>query len=170
MFHQVISGTACYVAPEYCNTGRASIKTDVYAFGALVAEACCGEKPIENRALPWTNNVVIRIGQFQRDGNILGAADPRLRGEFDEEMMKVVMNLALSCCQSDETRRPTSSLVLKVLMGEESLPDFVEQSPQSVFPDITPSASSRSTPAKTLQEHLEEDRHATCAITEIIGR
>lgn len=169
MFHQVISGTACYVAPEYCTTGRASIKTDVYSFGALVAEVCCGEKPTENRASPWTNNVIIRIAQFQRVGNILGAADPRLRGEFDVEMMKVVMNLALSCCQSDETQRPTSSLVLKVLRGEEILPDLSEQSHQSAFP-YTPSTSSRSTPAKTLQEHLDEDRPIHYAITEISGR
>lgn len=144
---KVLNGTAGYVAPEYIETSRATIKTDVYAFGALVAEICCGQKPIPDMAIPWKNTVISYIWELHRTGNILKAADCRL-GDFARDHMELALKLALLCCQHNEAYRPTSSLVLKVLMGEERLPNLYQES--------NPSARSSS---KSLQELLEEEKH-----------
>ena len=42
---KAIAGTPGYMAPESLLVGRATVQTDVYAFGILVLEVVCGRKP-----------------------------------------------------------------------------------------------------------------------------
>ncbi|KAL0006907.1 hypothetical protein SO802_008409 [Lithocarpus litseifolius] len=42
---KVIAGTPGYMAPETFLIGRATVETDVYAFGVLVLEVVSGKKP-----------------------------------------------------------------------------------------------------------------------------
>ncbi|KAJ6377567.1 hypothetical protein OIU76_026525 [Salix suchowensis] len=51
------------------------------------------------------------------EGNIIEAADPRLKGEFEEEMRKLLL-VGLSCANPDSTGRPTMRRVLQILKGE----------------------------------------------------
>ncbi|KAJ6417036.1 hypothetical protein OIU84_002850 [Salix udensis] len=51
------------------------------------------------------------------EGNIIEAADPRLKGEFEEEMRKLLL-VGLSCANPDSTGRPTMRRVLQILNGE----------------------------------------------------
>lgn len=43
----VAAGTMGYLAPEYLLTGRATEKTDVFSYGAVVLEVASGRRPIE---------------------------------------------------------------------------------------------------------------------------
>lgn len=44
-----IVGTLGYLAPEHTRTGKATTKTDVFAFGAFLLEVACGRRPIGRR-------------------------------------------------------------------------------------------------------------------------
>ncbi|RVX10185.1 L-type lectin-domain containing receptor kinase IX.1 [Vitis vinifera] len=46
----VLSGTMGYMAPECLMTGKASKETDVYSFGIVALEICCGRRPVEPKA------------------------------------------------------------------------------------------------------------------------
>ncbi|GKF58811.1 probable L-type lectin-domain containing receptor kinase S.7 [Tanacetum coccineum] len=50
------AGTAGYLAPEYLHCGKANDKTDVYSYGFMVLEICCGRRPIEKE--PESQNMV----------------------------------------------------------------------------------------------------------------
>ncbi|MBA0750767.1 hypothetical protein Gogos_002156, partial [Gossypium gossypioides] len=51
-----IMGTLGYLAPEHTRTGRATPRTDVFAFGAFMLEVACGRRPILQSP---TDNVIL---------------------------------------------------------------------------------------------------------------
>ena len=60
---KVIAGTPGYMAPETFLTGRATVETDVYAFGVLVLEVVTGRKPgNQNEQSDYNNKNKLCIG------------------------------------------------------------------------------------------------------------
>ena len=47
------------------------------------------------------------------------AADLRIRGEYDEGDVEMVLKLGLACCHPDPQRRPTMKEVVALLLGED---------------------------------------------------
>ncbi len=47
----VVVGTLGYMAPELSTTGKATMKTDVFSYGALALEVACGRHPIDLNVL-----------------------------------------------------------------------------------------------------------------------
>ncbi|XP_010312292.2 L-type lectin-domain containing receptor kinase S.4-like [Solanum lycopersicum] len=70
-----VVGTLGYLAPELPRTGRATTKTDVFAFGALLLEVVCGRRPIEHKAGPEEFVLVDLVWDKWREGNILDIVD-----------------------------------------------------------------------------------------------
>nr|POE74241.1 putative l-type lectin-domain containing receptor kinase s.5 [Quercus suber] len=76
---KVIAGTLGYMAPETFLTGRATVETDVYAFGVLVLEVASGRKPgNQNGQSDYNNNIVHWLWDLHRQERILDAIDSRL--------------------------------------------------------------------------------------------
>ena len=46
----VLAGTMGYMAPECFTTGKASKESDVYSFGIVALEICCGRRAVETKA------------------------------------------------------------------------------------------------------------------------
>ncbi|KAK6140203.1 hypothetical protein DH2020_026001 [Rehmannia glutinosa] len=93
----VAAGTMGYLAPEYLLTGRATDKTDVFSYGAVVLEVASGRRPIEKEVIGVgkvggsSSNLVEWVWGLHRDGRLMVAVDPRLGGEFDEADVRRVM-------------------------------------------------------------------------------
>uniref|UniRef100_A0A7N2LBF0 non-specific serine/threonine protein kinase n=1 Tax=Quercus lobata TaxID=97700 RepID=A0A7N2LBF0_QUELO len=139
---KVIAGTPGYMAPETFLTGRATVETDVYAFGVLVLEVVSGRKPgNQNEQSDYNNknNIVYWLWDLHRQERILDAIDSRLSNEFDEEGMLSMLVLALACCHPNPHQRPSMRTVLQILTGEVPPPLVPTERPAFVWPAMPPS-------------------------------
>ncbi|XP_019057252.1 PREDICTED: L-type lectin-domain containing receptor kinase VIII.1 [Tarenaya hassleriana] len=118
----VAAGTMGYLAPEYLLTGRATEKTDVFSYGAVVLEVVTGKRPIEKDVAAGNGNLVEWVWGLYREGMVLEAVDPRLEGEFDQAEVARVVTLGLACSHPDPTARPTMRAVVQMLVGEADVP------------------------------------------------
>ncbi|XP_057442047.1 L-type lectin-domain containing receptor kinase VIII.1 [Lotus japonicus] len=125
----VAAGTMGYLAPEYLLTGKATEKTDVFSYGAVVLEVASGRRPIEKNAAGAgvekdrvRSNLVEWVWNLHRDGKLVMAADPRLEGEFDEGEMRRILLVGLACSHPDPLVRPTMRGVVQMLVGEADVP------------------------------------------------
>ncbi|KAF7818596.1 L-type lectin-domain containing receptor kinase VIII.1 [Senna tora] len=122
----VAAGTMGYLAPEYLLTGRATEKTDVFSYGAVVLEVASGRRPIEKDATAGkvgvSSNLVEWVWSLHREGRLLMAADARLGGEFEEGEMRRVLLVGLACSHPDPATRPTMRGVVQMLVGEAQVP------------------------------------------------
>ncbi|KAG6694039.1 hypothetical protein I3842_09G029900 [Carya illinoinensis] len=135
-----IAGTPGYMAPETFLIGRATVETDIYAFGVLVLEVVCGRKPgKQNEDNDYNNGIVYWLWELHRREGILDAVDPRLDGKFDEEGMKRMLVLGLACCHPNPHHRPSMKTVLQVIIGEAPLPPVPNERPAFVWPAMPPS-------------------------------
>ncbi|XP_068636561.1 L-type lectin-domain containing receptor kinase VIII.1-like [Aristolochia californica] len=122
----IAAGTMGYLAPEYLLTGRATDKTDVFSYGAVILEVVCGRRPIEKDvgASNANNggNLVEWVWSLYRDERLLEAADSRLAGEYEEGEMRRVLLVGLICSHPDPNQRPSMRNVVQMLGGEAALP------------------------------------------------
>ncbi|CAL2267780.1 unnamed protein product [Prunus armeniaca] len=134
----VAAGTMGYLAPDYLLTGRATEKTDVFSFGAVVLEVGSGRRPIEREVsgvgkVGVCSNLVEWVWSLHKEGRLLMAADPRLEGQFDEGEMRKVLLVGLACSHPDPSARPTMRGVVQMLVGEAEVPIVPRTKPSTTF-------------------------------------
>ncbi|KAK0584128.1 hypothetical protein LWI29_008065 [Acer saccharum] len=142
----VAAGTMGYLAPEYLLTGRATEKTDVFSYGAVVLEVASGRRPIDKDAgnfgkaggngtttTTTNSNLVEWVWSLHRDGRLLTAADSRLEEQFDESEMRRVLLVGLACSNPDPLARPTMRCVVQMLVGEAEVPIVPRTKPCMTF-------------------------------------
>ncbi|KAI4324508.1 hypothetical protein MLD38_029992 [Melastoma candidum] len=127
-----IMGTVGYIAPELVRSGKSSASTDVYAFGVMLLEVAAGRRPVGSGNFLLVEWVV----ECHRSGDILRAADPRLKSEYNTEEMELVLKLGLLCTHDNAQVRPSMRQAMRYLNRDETLP---------VVADWRLSDSSRST-------------------------
>ncbi|XP_020239818.1 probable L-type lectin-domain containing receptor kinase S.7 [Cajanus cajan] len=113
------AGTMGYLAPEYLQYGKATDKSDVFSYGVVVLEVACGRRPIEREG---SNSKMVNLIDFvwglHSEGRVVEAADKRLNGEFEEEDMRNLLLLGLSCANPHSSERPSMRRVLQILNTE----------------------------------------------------
>lgn len=138
-----IAGTPGYMAPETFLTGRATVETDVYAFGVLVLEVICGKRPGNVYAQDdYKNSIVYWVWELYGNGKIASVVDKRISGKGEdedervkfEEEVEIVLILGLACCHPNPNKRPSMKTVLMVLNGEASPPMVPIERPAFVWP------------------------------------
>ncbi|RLN01106.1 L-type lectin-domain containing receptor kinase IX.1-like [Panicum miliaceum] len=134
----VLAGTMGYMDPECMITGRASAESDVYSFGVVLLEIACGRRPlVARRGEEDREDDVIHIVQwvweFYGRGDILDAADARLKGEFDARQMETVMVVGLWCAHPDRSLRPSIRQAVNVLRLEAPLPSLPTRMPVATY-------------------------------------
>ncbi|KAJ0847533.1 putative protein kinase RLK-Pelle-SD-2b family [Helianthus annuus] len=112
-----IKGTPGYIAPEW-RTSIITEKLDVYSFGIVLLEILCGRK-IFDRSLPEESWYLLSVFQScWEQGTLVDMVD---RHSEDMQVHKVevmeMMKVAAWCLQTNFKRRPSMSLVVKVLEG-----------------------------------------------------
>ncbi|XVE63413.1 hypothetical protein DITRI_Ditri07aG0018500 [Diplodiscus trichospermus] len=115
-----VKGTLGYLAPEYAMWGKVSESCDVYSFGILLLELLTGRRPIEKMPggvkrtiTEWAEPLIVK-GRFK------DLADPKLRGNFDENQLKQAINVAALCVQNEPEKRPNMKEVVNMLKGCDS--------------------------------------------------
>ncbi|KAF5479075.1 hypothetical protein F2P56_005579 [Juglans regia] len=128
------AGTMGYLAPEYLQYGKATDKTDVFSYGVVILEVACGRRPIEREpeSLKMVN-LVDWVWGLHAEGRIIEAADTRLNGEFEEEEMKKLLLVGLSCANPDSAKRPSMRRVLQILDNEAELLAVPKMKPSITF-------------------------------------
>ncbi|EEF31672.1 ATP binding protein, putative [Ricinus communis] len=134
-----LAGTHGYMAPECFFTARATVETDVYAFGVLLLEVVCGKKPgNQNEQSDYNSRIVCWVWELYRLGRILDAADRKSIGVRSDEEMECVLILGLACCNTNQEQRPSMKIVLQVLTGEAPLPIVPPEMPAFVWQTTPP--------------------------------
>jgi serine/threonine protein kinase len=134
----VLAGTMGYMDPECMITGRASAESDVYSFGVVLLEIACGRRPmVPRRGEEGEEDDVIHIVQwvweFYGRGDILDAADARLKGDFDAGEMETVIVVGLWCAHPDRSLRPSIRQAVNVLRREAPPPSLPAKMPVATF-------------------------------------
>ncbi|XP_027064461.1 G-type lectin S-receptor-like serine/threonine-protein kinase SD2-5 isoform X1 [Coffea arabica] len=110
-------GTPGYLAPEWLHSGITE-KVDVYSFGVVIMEIICGRKNVD-WSMTGENSHLLSL--FKRK-----ALEERLQDIVDKKSEDMlihmeeaidVMKIGAWCLQSDFTKRPSMSLVVKALEG-----------------------------------------------------
>ncbi|KAJ7958472.1 Lectin-like receptor kinase [Quillaja saponaria] len=118
-----VVGTYGYLAPEYFNHGRASKESDIYSFGVVALEIACGRKTyLDNEG--YHVPLVKWVWELYVAGDILNAADERLKMEFDESEMRCLLIVGLWCTHPNDRKRPKAGQVIKVLQLGAPLPEL----------------------------------------------
>ncbi|KAK1415543.1 hypothetical protein QVD17_31326 [Tagetes erecta] len=118
-----VVGTLGYLAPELTRTGKPTTSSDVYAFGALLLEVVCGRRPIETKASPEEMLLVDWVWDKWREGCLVEVVDWRLKGEYNETEVVMVLKLGLMCSRDEASLRPSMRQVVRYLSGEVPLPE-----------------------------------------------
>ncbi|KAI9108843.1 hypothetical protein K1719_020148 [Acacia pycnantha] len=114
-----VVGTLGYLAPELASVAAPTSASDLYSFGVVLLEVACGRRPIETSAPEEEVVLIDWVRDLYAKGSVVEAADSRIKGEYDEGDMEMILKLGLACCHPDPQRRPTMKEVVVLLVGEE---------------------------------------------------
>ncbi|PRQ16938.1 putative protein kinase RLK-Pelle-L-LEC family [Rosa chinensis] len=116
-------GTLGYLAPEYARTGRATTRSDVFAFGVFLLEVACGKRPIKTQG-PEDVILIDWVFSCWNRSNILEARDQSVGNDFVAEEVELVLKLGLLCSHSEPAARPSMRQVVQYLAGDVALPEL----------------------------------------------
>ncbi|ESQ32786.1 hypothetical protein EUTSA_v10005297mg [Eutrema salsugineum] len=110
-----VMGTHGYCAPEYANTGKLTLKSDIYSFGVVLLELISGRKAIVDSCM-GSNRLLVNWARQFRDKNIKQILDPVLTIQDGfEPTVKYALEVAFMCLRENANARPTISEVLLAL-------------------------------------------------------
>lgn len=132
-----VVGTLGYLAPEQTRTGKATTRSDVFAFGAFLLEVVCGRRPIEQVNEEESVILVDWVYELWNRGEIIMAKDQNMGIEYCIEEVELVLKLGLLCSNSQALSRPSMRQVVQCLNGEVSLPDLSSLSLDSASPGLS---------------------------------
>ncbi|OMO62986.1 hypothetical protein CCACVL1_22543 [Corchorus capsularis] len=136
-----IAGTPGYMAPECFHTGKATVETDIYAFGVLILEVVCGRKPgHQTEENNYNCSIVEWVWEHHRMGTITDVVDFRLDKDFDKDQAQCILVLGLACCHPNPFERPSMRIALQVLTGEVAAPTVPIEKPAFMWPAMAPIA------------------------------
>ncbi|XP_024966685.1 receptor-like serine/threonine-protein kinase At1g78530 [Cynara cardunculus var. scolymus] len=110
----LVAGTFGYFAPEYFDTGRATTKGDVYSFGVVLLELLTGRKPTDEAFIEEGTKLVTWVKTVVQDKKEDYVLDNRLE-DYPKDEIDQVFSIALMCLETEPSKRPSMSEVLKML-------------------------------------------------------
>ncbi|EEC76991.1 hypothetical protein OsI_15300 [Oryza sativa Indica Group] len=133
----VMRGTPGYLAPEWL-TSQVTEKVDVYSFGVVLLEIICGRKNIDISQPEESVQLINLLREKAKDNELIDIIDKKstdMVSHHQEEVIKM-LKLAMWCLQNESSRRPSMSMVVKVMEGAVSVENCLDYSfvnPNSVI-------------------------------------
>ncbi|KAK4480101.1 hypothetical protein RD792_013158 [Penstemon davidsonii] len=117
---QVVRGSSCHIAPEYLSYGNCSEKIDVYGYGVMLLELITGQRAFDLACLANDDDVMLLdwVKGLLKEKKLETLVDPYLRGNYIDEEVDQLIQLALHCTQGSPTERPKMSEVVRMLEGD----------------------------------------------------
>lgn len=110
-------GTRGYMAPEWLRS-RITEKADVYSFGIVVMEILCSRKNLDYSQPKECVHLISMLENMVHENRLLELVDDHSNDvHLHGNEVIAMMNLAMWCLQIDSSRRPSMSVVVKVLEG-----------------------------------------------------
>ncbi|XP_057465756.1 L-type lectin-domain containing receptor kinase S.4-like [Actinidia eriantha] len=116
-----------YLAPELTKTGKATTRTDVYSYDALMLEVAIGRWPIEPKKSSEELVLVDCVRELKSRVEVTKAIDPTLE-EYNADKAELVLSLGLLCSHPNPDFRPSMRRVVQFLLGDASLPQLPHES------------------------------------------
>ncbi|KAA8519334.1 hypothetical protein F0562_013590 [Nyssa sinensis] len=100
----LVGGTFGYLDPEYFHSGQLTDKSDVYAFGVVLAELLTGEKALSSSRL--NECLVIHFLSSFKQNCLFEILETLVMNEGQKEDILAVANLAKRCLKLNSKKRP----------------------------------------------------------------
>ncbi|XP_073045555.1 BRASSINOSTEROID INSENSITIVE 1-associated receptor kinase 1-like [Primulina eburnea] len=115
-----VRGTIGHIAPEYLSTGRCSEKTDVFGYGVMLLELITGQRAFNLARLANNDDLMLLdwVRGLLKEKKLETLVDADLRGNYVDEEVEQLIQVALLCTQSSPLERPRMSEVVRMLEGD----------------------------------------------------
>jgi len=110
-----IFGTPGYIDPEYAQTGKVSLASDVYSFGIVALEMLTSRRAYDTNHIPPV--LVNAVEEALEDDNVNELFDRTPGTAWPHEMAVKVLSLANKCLKARGSRRPgISDIASEILL------------------------------------------------------
>ncbi|KAG9133859.1 hypothetical protein Leryth_017930 [Lithospermum erythrorhizon] len=115
-----VRGTIGHIAPEYLSTGKSSEKTDVFGYGVMLLELITGQRAFDLARLANDDDVMLLdwVKALLKEKKLETLVDADLQGDYIDEEVEELIQVALLCTQSSPMERPKMSDVVRMLEGD----------------------------------------------------
>ncbi|KAM7478944.1 hypothetical protein LguiA_027157 [Lonicera macranthoides] len=115
-----VRGTIGHIAPEYLSTGKSSEKTDVFGYGVMLLELITGQRAFDLARLANDDDVMLLdwVKVLLKEKKLETLVDADMKGNYIEEEVEGLIQVALLCTQPHPTERPKMSEVVRMLEGD----------------------------------------------------
>ncbi|XP_050126538.1 uncharacterized protein LOC126603661 isoform X3 [Malus sylvestris] len=115
-----VRGTIGHIAPEYLSTGKCSEKTDVFGYGVMLLELITGQRAFDLARLATNDDVMLLdwVKGLLKDQRLERLVDADLNGNYIDDQVEQLIQVALLCTQGSPGERPKMSEVVQMLEGE----------------------------------------------------
>nr|XP_048337165.1 BRASSINOSTEROID INSENSITIVE 1-associated receptor kinase 1-like isoform X3 [Ziziphus jujuba var. spinosa] len=115
-----VRGTIGHIAPEYLSTGKSSEKTDVFGYGVMLLELITGQRAFDLARLANDDDVMLLdwVKGLLKDQRMETLVDSDLQGNYNDDEVEQLIQVALLCTQGSPMKRPKMSEVVRMLKGD----------------------------------------------------
>ncbi|KAK9075721.1 hypothetical protein SSX86_004050 [Deinandra increscens subsp. villosa] len=115
-----VRGTIGHIAPEYLSTGKSSEKTDVFGYGVMLLELITGQRAFDLARLANDDDVMLLdwVKGLLREKKLETLVDADLKGNYIDDEVEKLIQVALLCTQGTPVERPKMSEVVRMLEGD----------------------------------------------------